>query len=176
VPNAISLARLASVPVFAWLVIRGDDVAAVAVLVAAGVSDWLDGVLARKLNQFSSLGRILDPAADRAFIIVTIVLLAWREVIPWWLVAILLAREVFMGVVLLVEKLRGRPAPQVVFLGKAATLALMYAFPLVLLGSLGGWLGRAAWIVGWAFAIWGVGLYWFAAGVYASRLGEGSRA
>jgi cardiolipin synthase len=170
VPNAISLARLALVPVFAWLIATHRDVAAVGVLAVAGVSDWLDGVLARKLGQFSNLGRILDPAADRAFIVVTGVGLAWRGAVPWWFLALLLAREAFMAAVLLIVRSRGGHTPQVVFVGKAATLALMYAFPLLLLASLGGIAGRAAWVAGWAFAIWGVGLYWIAAVQYSRGL------
>jgi cardiolipin synthase len=169
VPNVISLARLGLVPVFAWLVLARLDAWAVALLAVAGMSDWVDGALARRLGQFSNLGRLLDPAADRAFIIVTAVGLAWRGVVPWWFLGLLLAREVVMGVVLLVLRAKGRKAPQVVFIGKVATLGLMYAFPLLLLASLGGWAGRVAWIAGWAFAIWARGLYWAAAAVYVRQ-------
>jgi cardiolipin synthase len=177
VPNAISLARLALVPVFAVLIVRGADLAAVGVLALAGLSDWLDGVLARRLKQVSELGRILDPAADRAFIVVTVLALAWRQAIGWWLVALLLAREALMAGVLIWLKTRGHRPPQVLFVGKAATLALMYAFPLLLLATLPGWPGQAAWIVGWALAIWGVWLYWVAAACYtvgAARTVHGS--
>jgi cardiolipin synthase len=166
VPNAISFLRLALVPVFAWLIVIHADVAAVVVLALAGVTDWLDGALARRLQQYSDLGRILDPAADRAFIAVTAISLALRDVLPWWLLAVLVTREIVVGIALLVLRSRGEPLPQVLFIGKAATLGLMYALPLLLLASLGGWYGRAAWIVGWAFAIWGIALYWIAAGAY----------
>jgi cardiolipin synthase len=162
VPNGISLIRLCLVPVFAWLILSHHDVWAFATLVASGVSDWLDGWLARKLHQYSDLGRILDPAADRCFIIVAIVGLAWVGRVPWWVVALLLLREATMGVVLLYLKAHGQPTLQVVFLGKAATLALMYAFPILLLDSLPGAWGRAFWAAGWAFAIWGLALYWIA--------------
>jgi cardiolipin synthase len=166
VPNAISALRLLMVPAFAYLVLQRQDVWAVAVLAASGVTDWLDGVAARKLNQYSRLGELLDPAVDRAFILVTVVLLAWRGVIPWLLVVALVLRELVVGLALLALRFRGVSPPKVVFVGKAATLGLMYAFPLLLLGSVGGPIGRAANIVGWAFALWGVGLYWFSGGAY----------
>src|SRR5690606_32200786 len=86
VPNAISVARLLLVPVFAWLIVAGHDLAALAVLAVAGFSDWLDGVIARRFDQSSRLGAMLDPAADRLYILVTLVMLAWREIVPWWLV------------------------------------------------------------------------------------------
>jgi cardiolipin synthase len=166
VPNLISVIRLLLVPVFGWLVLGGHDMAAVLVLAVSGASDWLDGKLARVLHQTSRLGAALDPAADRLFILVTIFGLAWRGSIPWWLVAAIVAREAVMGVVLLVLRRRGFGVLPVNFVGKAATLGLLYAFPLILLGSLHGVVGRVAWTVGWAFAIWGVALYWLACGLY----------
>ncbi|MDR0433354.1 MAG: CDP-alcohol phosphatidyltransferase family protein [Bifidobacteriaceae bacterium] len=166
VPNVISFARLGLVPVFAWLLWREADVAAIGVLAISGLTDWLDGALARRLGQYSQLGRILDPAADRAFIAVTVIGMAWRSIIPWWLLAVLLAREAAVGIALIVLRRRGQPLPQVVFVGKVATLGLMYALPMLLLASLGGWYGNLAWIVGWAFAIWSVGLYWVSAIAY----------
>ena len=94
VPNAISVARLAGVPVFLWLVLGPHaDWWAVGLLIAAGVSDWLDGKLARAWNQQSRLGQVLDPAADRLYIAATLAALAIREIIPWWLVAVLVLRE-----------------------------------------------------------------------------------
>ncbi len=90
VPNAISVARLAGVPVFLWLVLGPQaDGWAVALLIVAGLSDWLDGVIARAWNQQSRLGQVLDPAADRLYIAATLIGLAIRGIIPWWLVALL---------------------------------------------------------------------------------------
>src|SRR5690606_17462805 len=97
VPNLISMARLLLVPVFAVLIVRGQDLAALAVLAVAGASDWLDGVLARRLGQMSRLGQLLDPAADRLFILVTLVGLAWREIVPWWLLAVILVRDLALA-------------------------------------------------------------------------------
>ena len=139
IPNAISVARLAGVPVFLWLVLGlrspAGDWWAVGLLIASGASDWLDGKIARALNQQSRLGQVLDPSADRLYIVATVVALAVRAIIPWWLVGILAAREVLMAAVLGVLRRHGWAALQVSFVGKTATLCLLYAFPLLFLGS-----------------------------------------
>jgi cardiolipin synthase len=171
IPNGISAARLAGVPVFLWLVLGprtavADDWA-VGLLIAAGLSDWLDGKIARALNQASRLGQVLDPAADRLYIAATIIALAVRAIIPWWLVAVLAARELAVGGALIVLRRRaGLGTLQVSFVGKAATLCLLYAFPLLFLGDHPGWGGTVARIIGWAFATWGTALYWWAAMLY----------
>jgi cardiolipin synthase (CMP-forming) len=167
VPNAISMARLAGVPVFLWLVLVPQaDWWAVGLLIAAGLSDWLDGKLARAWNQQSRLGQVLDPAADRLYIAATLIGLAVRAIIPWWLVAVLVGRELVLGVALLVLRRHSMGPLQVSFLGKAATLCLLYAFPLLFLGSHHGTAALAARVTGWAFAIWGTALYWWAAALY----------
>ena len=171
IPNAISAARLAGVPVFLWLVLgprtATADYWAVALLIVAGLSDWLDGKIARALNQGSRLGEVLDPAADRLYIAATLIALAVREIIPWWLVAILALRELVVGVALFVLKRRaGFGTLHVSLVGKTATLCLLYAFPLLLIGDHPGWLGTLARVIGWAFAIWGTMLYWWAAMLY----------
>ena len=170
VPNAISMARLAGVPVFLWLVLVPQaDWWAVGLLIAAGLSDWLDGKIARAWNQQSRLGQVLDPAADRLYIAATLIALAVRAIIPWWLVAVLVARELVLGVALLVLRRHSIGPLQVSFLGKAATLCLLYAFPLLFLGSHGGTAALVARVTGWAFAIWGTALYWWAAGLYLAQ-------
>ena len=170
IPNAISVARLIGVPVFLWLVLgvqsRAGDWWAVGLLIAAGFSDWLDGKIARALNQQSRLGQFLDPAADRLYIVATIVALAVRAIIPWWLVALLAARELLMAVVLAVLRRRGWGTLQVSFVGKTATLCLLYAFPLLFLGSHVASYAETAKVAGWSFAIWGSALYWCAALLY----------
>ena len=112
IPNAISAARLAGVPVFLWLVLGPRtptaDYWAVALLIVAGASDWLDGKLARALNQGSRLGEVLDPIADRLYIAATIIALAVRQIIPWWLVAILALRELVVGVARGVQQVEDR--------------------------------------------------------------------
>jgi len=170
VPNIISMARLAGVPVFLWLVLGPRaDWWAVGLLIAAGLSDWLDGKLARAWNQQSRLGQVLDPAADRLYIAATLAGLAVRGIIGWWLVAVLVSRELVLGVALLVLRRHSFGPLQVSFLGKAATLCLLYAFPLLFLGSHAGAAALAARVTGWAFAIWGSALYWWAAALYLTQ-------
>jgi cardiolipin synthase (CMP-forming) len=167
VPNVISIARLLGVPVFLWLVLGPHaDGWAVILLIAAAASDWLDGKLARALHQESRLGQLLDPTADRLYIGVMLIGLAIRALIPWWLVGVLVGRELVLAVALLRLRTRGWEPLQVSFVGKAATLCLFYAFPLLLLGAYAGDAAQVAKVVGWAFVIWGTALYWCAAGVY----------
>jgi cardiolipin synthase len=170
VPNALSAARLLGVPVFLWAILTEHDVLALVLLFLAGLTDYLDGKIARKYNLVSRLGQLLDPVADRLYIASTLLGLAWREVIPWWLVGILLARELFMGVVVLIAKRHGWLGLPVHFAGKAATFNLLYAFPLLLLGEGDGTLAAVALPVGWAFAWWGTALYWVAGILYAVQL------
>ncbi len=161
-PNVLSLLRLLGVPLFLWLVLaREADVAAFVLLAVAGATDWLDGYLARRLDQRTRLGVLLDPLVDRLYIAATIAGLALRGIVPWWLVVLLVARELML--LTLVPRLRraGRVALPVTYLGKTATFALMWGFPLLLLGGLpdvGVWFLA----VGWAFALWGTLLYWWA--------------
>ena len=173
IPNIISVARLAGVPVFLWLVLgvrtEAGDWWALGLLAAAGVSDWLDGKIARALGQQSRIGELLDPSADRLYIVSTVVALAIRSIIGWWLVAILAARELMLGVVLLLLRRRGYGPLRVSFVGKAATLSLLYAFPLLFLGSHPTSYHDVARVFGWAFALWGTGLYWWAAVLYIAQ-------
>ena len=160
---------------FLWLVIgprtTEADLIAVGILAAAGLSDWLDGKLARMLNQTSRLGQLLDPAADRLYIAATIIGLAIRGIIPWWLFAALAGREVCVGMALLVLRQRTPySALQVSFVGKAATLCLMYAFPLLFLGAHSGTAAEVVRVFGWAFTIWGTALYWWAAMLYLTQV------
>jgi cardiolipin synthase len=177
IPNGLSAARLAGVPVFLWLVLGLRSATgvywAVGLLIVAGATDWLDGKIARALNQGSRLGQVLDPAADRLYIAATIVALAVRTIIPWWLVAVLALRELVVGGALAVLKRRtGLGTLQVSLVGKAATLCLLYAFPLLFLGDHPGWGGTLARVIGWAFAIWGTVLYWWAARLYLVQVGS----
>ena len=175
IPNGLSAARLAGVPVFLWLVLglrsATGDYWAVGLLIVAGATDWLDGKIARALNQGSRLGQVLDPAADRLYIAATLVALAVRGIIPWWLLGVLALRELVVGGALAVLKRRvGFSTLQVSLVGKAATLCLLYAFPLLFLGDHPGWGGTLARVLGWAFAIWGTILYWWAAMLYLAQV------
>ncbi|HEU4513478.1 MAG TPA: CDP-alcohol phosphatidyltransferase family protein [Nocardioidaceae bacterium] len=167
-PNIISIVRLAGVPLFLWLVLGPEaDGWALAVLMASGITDWLDGYLARKLDQTSKLGQILDPVADRLYILAVVIGLAWRDIIPWWLAVLLPARDLLLWGLVPFLRTRGYHALPVHFLGKAATFNLLYAFPLLLLGDGETVVASLARVFGWAFAIWGTGLYWWAGILYA---------
>jgi cardiolipin synthase (CMP-forming) len=152
------------------------DAWGVALLIVAGLSDWLDGKIARALNQTSKLGQLLDPAADRLYIAATLIALAVRALIPWWLVAVLAVRELLVGFALAFLRRRtGIGGLQVSLVGKAATLCLLYAFPLLFLGDHVGWGGTLARVIGWAFAIWGTALYWYSAVLYLVQIRDLTR-
>lgn len=162
-PNVLSLLRLLGVPVFLWLVLGVHaDVLAFLLLAAAGATDWLDGYLARRLNQVTALGALLDPLVDRLYIAATLLGLALRGIIPWWLVAVLAGRELLLAALLPVLRRHGRLALPVTFIGKTGTFALMWGLPLLLLGALPQWWGTTATVLGWAFTLWGTYLYWWA--------------
>jgi cardiolipin synthase (CMP-forming) len=167
VPNVLSLARLAGVPLFLWLVLGPHaDGWAVVVLMVGGATDFLDGYLARSRHQISRIGQMLDPIVDRTYIAATLLGLGLREIIPWWLVAVLVARDVCMFLLVPILRTRGYTSLPVHFVGKAATFFLLYAFPAVLLGD-GDWPGASVCkVVGWAFVIWGSPLYWWAGLLY----------
>jgi len=170
VPNALSFLRLLGVPLVVWLILGPQaDLLAAAVLVVAGFTDWLDGYLARAWNQRSRVGQLLDPVADRLYILAIIGSLAIRGIIPWWLVIVLAARDVMIALLVPLLHTRGYSALPVHFLGKAATFCLLYAFPLVLLGAADGTAPLVARVVGWAFALWGTGLYWWAGILYVRQ-------
>jgi cardiolipin synthase (CMP-forming) len=171
-PNALSLLRLVLVPVFFVLVLSGHDGWALAVLAVSGVTDYLDGYFARRWRQVSRLGQLLDPAADRLYIAATLVGLAWRDVVPWWLLAVIVARDAALAPTIPVLARHGYGPLPVHFLGKAATFCLLYAFPLLLLAQVGGPVTMPALVLGWAFAWWGTGLYWWAGWLYVRQVRE----
>lgn len=167
-PNLISFLRLLGVPLFLYLVLGPEaDVLALVVLMASGVTDFLDGWLARRLDQTSELGRLLDPIADRLYILAVVVGLAMRDIIPWWVALCLPLRDLLLWGLVPLLRTRGYSALPVHFLGKAATFNLLYAFPLLLLGDGDGRVAVLAQVFGWAFALWGIGLYWWAGVLYA---------
>lgn len=168
IPNILSILRLAGVPLFLWLVLGPEEDAwALVVLMISGATDYLDGYLARRLDQFSNLGEILDPVADRLYILAVVIGLALRDIIPWWVAVILPLRDLLLWGLVPLLRTRGYSALPVHFLGKAATFNLLYAFPLLLLGEGTGVVPTMAQVFGWAFAIWGIGLYWWAGVLYA---------
>jgi CDP-diacylglycerol--glycerol-3-phosphate 3-phosphatidyltransferase len=161
IPNALSVLRLLGVPLFLWLLLGPEaDGWAVVVLMVAGFTDWADGKIARAMpGQSSRFGALLDPAADRLYIVATLVAFVLREVVPLWVVAVLIGRELVLGVMLLVLRRYGYPPLQVHYLGKAATFILLYAFPLLLLAQGDGPVVAVVQPVAWALTIWGGALY-----------------
>src|SRR6478752_955406 len=148
-PNILSMLRLVGVPLFLWLVLTHHDGWALTVLALSGVSDYLDGKIARRFGLVSRIGQLLDPLADRLYILSTLLGLAYRDIIPWWLVGILVAREVFGSVLLLIVRRYGYVGLPVHFIGKAATFNLLYAFPFLLLAEVSASLAVVARPVGW---------------------------
>lgn len=169
IPNILSFLRLIGVPVFLVLILMHHDVGAIVLLAIASLTDWLDGKLARGLHLVSRLGQVLDPIADRLYIIATVIGLAVRGILPWWLLVVLLARDVMLLCLVPFLRTRGYTSLPVHYVGKAATFCLLYALPLVLLGA-GPWgFSPIARIIGWAFAIWGTFLYWYAGLLYVRQ-------
>ena len=170
-PNLLSFARLLGVPVFLWLILGPQaDGLAVLLLMVSGFTDFLDGWIARRYHQISRLGQMLDPLADRLYIFATLLGLGLRDIVPWWLVALLVGRDVVLAMTLPILRRHGRGPLPVHYLGKAATFNLLYAFPLLLLGSGSGTAALVARVVGWAFAIWGTALYWWAGALYLAQV------
>lgn len=168
IPNVLSVVRLALLPVFGYLLLVSHAYGpAVVVLMVSGVSDWADGKIARLVaNQSSRLGEVLDPLVDRVYMVAVPVVLAAAGIVPWWLVAVLLARDAVLAATLPILRGRGIPALPVTYVGKAATFALMSGFPLVLLGQWDEVWSRVVGACGWAFLIWGTGMYLWSAFLY----------
>jgi len=170
VPNALSFMRILLVPVFLWLIVSDHTIWAIGVLAFSSITDFLDGYLARKWNQQTRLGQLLDPAADRLYIFATLLGLALTEMIPGWLFWVILARELVLIPTVPMLASRGYGPLPVHYLGKAGTFALMYAFPLLLMSKV--FTSVEQWIlpIAWAFALWGVGLYWWSAFLYYKQV------
>jgi cardiolipin synthase len=170
IPNALSFLRIALVPVFLWFLLEEMFVSAIIVLATAGLTDFLDGYLARKLNQTTKLGKMLDPVADRLYIFATLLALSATGYVPWWLAGLVILRDVLMLISLPILASVGYKSLPVHYLGKASTFALLYSFPLLLMGKI---FTEAAFIItpmAWAFALWGVALYWWSGFVYLWQL------
>lgn len=168
VPNALSALRLAAVPVFVWLVLaRHQRFAAAALLAVLGATDWVDGWIARHFGQVSTLGKVLDPVADRVLVATAVVTMAVDGSIPIWLCLVVGAREALVSGAVVALAALGAPRIDVIWAGKAGTLALMVAFPLFLVAhSTAGW-HSAAHVLAWGFCLPGLVLGWWAALSYA---------
>jgi cardiolipin synthase len=172
VPNLLSMLRLALVPVFLYLLLNEKYLSAIVVLALSSLTDYLDGYFARKFNQVTRLGQLLDPAADRLYIFSTLVGLSITGIIPVWLALVIIGRDVVLAIAYPILATYGYGPLPVHYLGKTGTFALLYAFPLLLMAYIWHPIAFILEPLAWAFALWGVGLYWWGAFVYLRQLSE----
>jgi cardiolipin synthase (CMP-forming) len=166
VPNLVTVVRLACVPLFCWLLFGRDNrTAAAGLLAALGCTDWVDGFLARRLNQVSEVGKVLDPTADRILLGTVVISLLIEGSVPAIVAWGVLIREVLVSAAVLALSAAGAKRIDVQWAGKAGTLALMVAFPLFMMSEPGPW-GRPAEVIAWGFAAPGLALSWYAAVTY----------
>ena len=136
VPNLISILRLAAVPVFVWLLIgENRPLAAAALLGILGATDWVDGWIARRFNQVSELGKVLDPTADRIMFLVAVFTMIIDESVAVWFGILTLVREGVVAIAALILGALGARALKVTWVGKTSSFGLMFAFPLFLLST-----------------------------------------
>jgi cardiolipin synthase len=160
VPNALTFLRFLGIPLFVYLTLWLEaDGWAIVVLAIGGATDYFDGKIARAWNQTSRFGELADPAIDRLYIFATLIVFLVREIVPVWMIAIIIGRDVVLGIITLMMNQKGIAPFTVTYLGKAATFNLLYAFPFLLLAQSQGSWGSLAFVAGWSFAIWGVALY-----------------
>jgi cardiolipin synthase len=172
VPNALSCFRLLLIPVFLVFLLTHEYLMALITLVVSSATDFVDGFIARRFNQVSRVGQLLDPAADRLFIFSTLIGLAWGGFIPWWLTGVIIARDVLLLVIGIVLANHGYGPLPVHHLGKMGTFALLFAMPVLVLAATFPAIDQIALPLGWAAALWGVFLYWWAGVIYALEAGR----
>ena len=171
VPNALTFLRFLGIPLFIYLTLDLEaDGWAIVVLAIGGATDYFDGKLARAWNQTSRFGELADPAIDRLYILAILIVFLIRDIIPTWMILIIVGRDIVLGLITLVMNRKGIPPFTVTYLGKAATFNLMYAFPFILLAQSEGAAGTIAFVLGWSFAIWGIALY-ISTGISYARQG-----
>lgn len=163
VPNAITFVRLLCVPVFVWLLFARDDRAAAAILLAAlGSTDWVDGWFARRFDQVSEFGKILDPSADRLMMI-TAVVSTWIDgSVPWWFALLTVVREGLVTLAALGLGVLGVERFDVTWWGKTGTFFLMFAYPLLLGGASTVAGADILRILGWICGVPGLAISWYA--------------
>jgi cardiolipin synthase len=176
VPNLITLVRLGCLPLFVWLLLgEGDQVAAAWLLAGLGATDWVDGYVARHFDQVSTVGKVLDPVADRLLFLTAIVAIIIDGAAPlWFCIAVLVREAVVAGATLLLAALGARRI-DVTWYGKAGTFGLMFAFPLFLAGSSSVWWNDAAEIGAWICGLPGLALSYYAAITYVPLAADALR-
>jgi cardiolipin synthase len=169
IPNSLTLMRALGVPAFLYFFIVADKpLIAFLIIAAGGATDYLDGKIARMLNQTSDFGAKFDPTVDRLYIGAILIAFAAQNYLSRTLVGAILIRDLLLMIMVIYQKVRKYDYVEVSYLGKAATFNLLYAFPLLLLKDVQ-YIGAVAYNFGWAFAIWGVGLYFYTGIQYLYR-------
>jgi cardiolipin synthase (CMP-forming) len=167
IPNLITLVRLACLPVFVWLLLGRDDrLAAGALLGVLGATDWVDGWVARRFDQVSDVGKVLDPVVDRLLFFVSIVAIIIADAAPLWFCLAVLVREIVIAVATLVLAALGARRIDVTWVGKAATFGLMFAFPGFLWASTDWVLQPFFEVATWLFGLPALVLSYYAAALY----------
>ncbi len=167
VPNVITMVRLVCIPIFVWLLFGAHEQTAAAILLAVlGATDWVDGYVARHFGQVTTLGKVLDPVADRLLVGTAVISIMVYGAVPLWFGLATIAREVLVSVMVLALASLGAARIDVLWVGKAGTFGLMFAYPTFLLGY-----GDASWqepikVIAWVTGIVGLALAWYAAGSY----------
>jgi len=181
VPNGITVVRLACIPLFLWLLFGDERQTAAAILLGAlGATDWIDGFVARRYHQVSTVGKVLDPVADRVLVVTAVIAIAVQGAVPIWFAVATLAREVVVSAAVLLLASLGAARIDVLWVGKAGTFALMFSYPAFLLSH-----GTATWqgpihVIAWVSGVIGLALAWTAAASYVpvarKALADGRRA
>jgi cardiolipin synthase (CMP-forming) len=167
VPNAITLVRLALIPVFVWLLFGAHrQIAAAALLAVLGATDWVDGYVARRWHQVSTVGKVLDPTADRVLVATAVISVIVAGAVPLWFGLLTIIREVLVSAAVLLLAFLGAERIDVLWVGKAGTFGLMFAYPTFLLAN-----GNAGWqqpieVIAWLAAVPALTLSWIAAAAY----------
>lgn len=152
VPNLLSSGRLLLIGFFCWLLFGPNDrIFASIVLAVAGATDFVDGYVARRFNQVTTLGKVLDPSADRVVVATGIIAITVAGAVPVWLAAVVLGRELAVSLAVLVLAALGARRIDVLFIGKAGTFGLMACFPMFLLSY-----SPAGWAVVMRHVTWGL--------------------
>jgi cardiolipin synthase (CMP-forming) len=166
-PNVITMLRLLCIPLFLWLLFGAHRQTAAAVLLAVlGATDWVDGHVARRYGQVSTFGKVLDPTADRLLVGTAVISIMIYGAVPLWFGLATIAREVLVSGMVILLAAMGAARIDVLWVGKAGTFGLMFAYPTFLLGY-----GNAGWqepirVIGWITGLIGLALAWWAAGSY----------
>ena len=170
VPNIISLLRIVSIPFITLLVAHHRMVLALIVLTLSALSDGVDGLIARSFNQVSRIGQVLDPIADRLLILCSVLALGLAGIIPMWMIVIVAARDMMMGVLVVILAQHDYGPLPVNFVGKTGTALLLISIIVLIISEMvHSRLMLIVHVAGLATGIWGLGIYWLAGLIYVRQ-------